>query len=111
MKADRDQKIVIIGLGYLMEYIAPCYRRLLGENLAANVVGVTVDAADVERKKKAIGIQVILNDNRKALDQMEPDFIFFAPPPSAAQCWCPILNSCARRGSPSPRCTFSHPIL
>lgn len=84
MKADQDQKIVIIGLGYLMEYIAPCYKRLLGENLASNVVGVTADAADVERKEKAIGIRVILNDNLKALREMEPDFIFFAPPPSVA---------------------------
>lgn len=107
MKADRDQKIVIIGLGYLMEYIAPCYRRLLGENLAANVVGVTVDAADVERKKKAIGIQVILNDNRKALDQMEPDFIFFAPPPSAApglteEVLVPYFEQLRQAGKPIP---------
>lgn len=84
MKADQDLKIVIIGLGYLMEYIAPCYQKILGENLARNAVGVTADAADVERKEKAIGIRVILNDNMKALREMEPDFIFFAPPPSVA---------------------------
>ena len=107
MKADKDLKIVIIGLGYLMEYIAPCYQKLLGENLATNVVGVTADAADVERKEKAIGIRVILNDNLKALREMEPDFIFFAPPPSVApglteSVLVPYFREIRQAGKPIP---------
>ena len=29
MKKDAEHKIVIIGMGYLMEYIAPCYKKML----------------------------------------------------------------------------------
>lgn len=107
MKADQELKIVIIGLGYLMEYIAPCYQKLLGDKLASNVVGVTADAADVERKEKAIGIRVILNDNLKALREMQPDFIFFAPPPSVApglteSVLVPYFREIRQAGKPIP---------
>lgn len=84
MKADQEHKIVIIGMGYLMEYIAPCYQAMLGDHLASHVLGVTVDAGDIERKQKATGVPVIYNDNLGALRQMEPDLILFAPPPSVA---------------------------
>lgn len=107
MKADQDQKIVIIGLGYLMEYIAPCYKRLLGEKLTDHIVGVTADAADAARKEKEIGIRVVLNDNLGALREMEPDFIFFAPPPSVApglteSVLLPYYEELRRAGKPIP---------
>ncbi len=84
MKKNSEIKMVIIGMGYLMEYIAPCYQALLGENLKAQALGVTVDADDMERKTAATGVPVILNDNMGALRTMQPDVIFFAPPPSVA---------------------------
>lgn len=84
MKPDQDRKIVIIGMGYLMEYIAPCYRAVMKDKLSQQIVGVTADEADIPRKEAATGIHVVLNDNLGTLRAHEPDMIFFAPPPSLA---------------------------
>lgn len=84
MKNDTELHITIIGMGYLMEYIAPCYQRLLGQNLAAQALAVTADPSAVEKKQQATGVPVLLNDNLGALRQNDPDIILFAPPPSVA---------------------------
>lgn len=84
MTMSKESKIVIIGMGYLMEYIAPCYQALLGENLSKNAMAVTADPNAVDVKQKATGVPVLLNDNEKALREINPDIIFFAPPPSLA---------------------------
>ena len=41
MKQDQNLRFVIIGMGYLMEYIAPCYSKLLGDKKAEQMLGVT----------------------------------------------------------------------
>lgn len=84
MKQDQNLRFVIIGMGYLMEYIAPCYSKLLGDKKAEQMLGVTAEPQAVQSKAKATGIPVILNDNAGALRRMEPDIILFAPPPSLA---------------------------
>ncbi len=81
MKADKDIKIVIIGMGFLMEYIMPGYRSLLGENLATHVVATTVDEKDIERKRRELPFRVELGGNDKVLREVEPDIILFAPQP------------------------------
>lgn len=75
------KRITIIGMGFLMEYIFPCVRAMLGENTAQQVNAVTADAGDQLGKQQRMGIPVLLNDNMRALQEMEPDWIFFAPPP------------------------------
>ena len=84
MKNRDEMKIVLIGMGYLMEYIAPCYQRLLGGRLWEQSKGVTADPVGLERKAQATGVPVVLNDNLGALRDVHPDIIFFAPPPSLA---------------------------
>ncbi len=84
MKSDKDSKIVIIGMGFLMEYIAPCYNAFLRENRDSNMIAVTADARDLERKRKAFGFEIRLGGNGEALRRLRPDIILFAPPPSVA---------------------------
>ena len=83
-----DKKVTIIGLGFLMEYIFPCFRKAMGDRVKEQINAVTADEADLEGKKERLGIKVYLNDNAKALRDMEPDLIFFAPPPPVA----PVLT-------------------
>ena len=78
------QRCTIIGLGFLMEYIFPCFRAAYGDAVSQYVNAVTADAADLEGKRTRLGIQVYLDDNPSALRAMQPDLIFFAPPPSVA---------------------------
>jgi len=84
-KKDTDLRITIIGLGNLMESIFPCIVDTIGrDNLSRQVNATTTDRPDLKRKQDALGIPVILNDNLAALKKMEPDIIFFAPPPHVA---------------------------
>jgi hypothetical protein len=68
----------------LMEYIMPCYKRIIGEELGNSVFGVTVDKRGLEEKRQRLGFPVILNDNLGTLLKARPDIILFAPPPSVA---------------------------
>ena len=85
MRTIEEMKLVIIGMGYLMEYIAPCYQALPGAPLRERAIGVTADAGAVQAKEQAAGIPVILDDNAGALRKLHPDVILFAPPPSLAE--------------------------
>lgn len=107
MKPFSEAKVTIIGLGFLMEYIFPCFRRVKGEQAAAQMNAVTADAGDLEGKRQRLGIPVLLNDNAKALRELEPDCIFFAPPPAVApglveECLKPYFAELRAAGRPIP---------
>lgn len=85
MKDYRDTKVAIIGMGFLMEYMMPCHRHLLGENISRNILAVTADEHDLDRKRRVLPFPVLLNDNLGALMQMQPDIVLFAPPPRMAR--------------------------
>lgn len=84
MKPYHEQKIVILGMGYLMEYIYPCYVRFCGEGIGKNILAVTADEQDLPRKKEKFPFPVQLNDGLEALRTHAPDLILLAPPPSVA---------------------------
>lgn len=107
MRAFVNAKAVIIGMGFLMEYIFPCWKNAMGAKVSENILAVTADAHDLEGKQQRMGIRVILNDNAGALQQMRPDWIFFAPPPSVApgltrDILLPYYESCRREGRELP---------
>lgn len=80
-----DPKMVVIGFGYLAEYIYPCYLEYLGKDkIATNVIAITADEKAIPSKRERFPFRVILNDNMGALNEMKPDIIHFAPPPSVA---------------------------
>jgi len=103
-----EAKITIIGMGFLMEYIFPCFRKAMGENVHTNINAVTADEGDLQGKRDRMGIEVYLNDNNTALRAMRPDYIFFAPPPSVAPmltetCLKPYYDECRARGEALPK--------
>lgn len=107
MKPLSQAKVTIIGLGFLMEYIFPCFRQAKGERTAAELNAVTADAGDLNGKRQRLGIPVVLDDNAGALRTLEPDCIFFAPPPSVApglveDCLVPYFAELRAAGKPIP---------
>lgn len=78
-------KIAIIGMGFLMSYLKPCYHHVIGDDLSKNIIASTATASTTEKKSKAMGFPVQCRDYLNMLIKFQPDMIFFSPPPSAAK--------------------------
>ena len=108
MRTDLETKFTIIGMGFLMEYIAPCYKTMVGaERLNDQIVATTADPCGLAEKSARLGFPVLLNQNTKALEDMAPDVILFAPPPHVAkeiaqQDIRPYYEKLRRAGRPLP---------
>lgn len=81
MKSYKDMKVVIIGLGNLAEYMVPCWKNLLGENLTRNILAVKATERNLEEKRAKFGFPIQVGGAGEALKKMEPDVIFLSPPP------------------------------
>ena len=102
-----SKKMVIIGMGALMEKMLPCFEALLGDTLSSNLIATTADAGDIERKRAHFPFRLILNDNKEALEEMNPDIIVFAVPPQLAAEVCekdivPYYQKCRDKGREIP---------
>lgn len=108
MKPYENTRFVVIGFGFLMGYITPCYSQFFDkETIADHVVAVTADAGSLQEKQKKYPFPILLNDNMKALKQMKPDVILFAPPPSVApglakEVLKPYYDACRAAGETLP---------
>lgn len=45
-------KIAIIGMGFLMSYLKPCYHHVIGDDLSKNIVASTATASTTEKSPK-----------------------------------------------------------
>ena len=85
MKVNLNTKITIIGFGNLMQDIFSCVENFVGkENLMCCVNATTAEMSVVAENAVRFGIEIFYLDNLSALKILEPDLIFFAPPPSLA---------------------------
>ncbi len=101
------KKIVIIGIGALMEKMYPCFEKFLGEDLEDHLLATTADAGDLERKKNRFSFGILLNDNAGALQKMQPDIIVYAVPPQVAaeiaeRDLAPYYEQCRKEGKEPP---------
>lgn len=63
MKSYKGTHVAMIGVGFLLEYIFPCVRQLVGEeNVAACVMGTSADEAAIPGKEQRLGIRVLYKD-------------------------------------------------
>ena len=85
MTAYQNTKIVIIGMGFLMEYIAPCYQAMVGkERLKQQVAATTVDPKIAKEQSERLGFPVQLGGSLALLREMEPDIILLSTPPAVS---------------------------
>lgn len=74
--------VAMIGVGFLLEYIFPCVKNLVGEeNVAACVMGTSADPLAIEGKQQRMGIRILYKDNERMLAENQPDIIIFGPQP------------------------------
>lgn len=82
MKQDKDLKIAIIGFGFLMEYMRPCYEGILGDRISTQVMAVKATDRNLERKRAEFPFPVSVANTPEVLNTLEPDLIMLAPQPS-----------------------------
>ena len=76
-----NEKIVVIGQGYLTTYLMPCYERLLGEKIASNMIGIKGSARDLEKRRAECKYPVIVGNAMGTLLEMRPDIIILGVKP------------------------------
>ena len=82
MKSYKGTHVAMIGVGFLLEYIFPCVRQLVGEeNVAACVMGTSADEAAIPGKEQRLGIRVLYKDNARMLREIQPQIILYGPQP------------------------------
>ncbi len=81
--SERTPRIAIIGLGFLMRYMKPCFEALTRNAYATNVVATTATEASISAKQAEMGIRIYHHHELGVLKAFKPDIIMFAPPPSA----------------------------
>lgn len=85
MNQNGTVKIAIIGFGFLMSYLEPCYTQFFSrEEQAGHIIAVTADEVTLAAKREKYPFPILLHDNKQALERLEPTVILFAPPPSVA---------------------------
>lgn len=76
-----NEKIVVIGQGYLTTYLMPCYERLLGENISENMIGIKGSSRDLEKRQAECKYPVVVGNVRETLEQRRPDIIILGVKP------------------------------
>ena len=76
-------RIALLGVGFLLEYLFPCVRNLVGQqNVYDCVMGTTADEAAIEAKQQRLGIRILNHtQNMHMLNTLQPQIILFAPQP------------------------------
>ena len=78
---DPNQKIVIIGMGFLATYVMPCYRELLGDKIGEQCAGVKGSVKGLEEKQRECPFPVSAGNADEVLRERRPDIIVLAVKP------------------------------
>ena len=64
----KKEKIVIIGMGFIATFLMPCYKRLLGDALSTNVIGIKGSDRGLKEKQAQCPFPVIVGKVRETLE-------------------------------------------
>jgi len=68
-------KMLIIGVGFLAQYLIPCYEGILGEDLSDKVIGIKASSRDIENTRKHCPFPIQVQGTEETLRAFEPDMI------------------------------------
>ncbi len=77
-------KLVILGMGFLMSHLKPCYHHLYGEELSPYIAASTHSAQKAPQRAKEMGFPVVCQGELELLQAQRPEIILFSPIPTAA---------------------------
>ncbi len=103
-----DEKFLVIGTGFIGEYMGRGIRKIVGEDdLAVCVRGVKGHPEGREKREKALGYPVSVNDSGRALAALEPTVVILCPTPrrgvqTAKEALAPYCEERRRKGGALP---------
>lgn len=78
-------KCVILGFGFLAQYILPCLERRMGKNLADRVIAVKATDRDIEALRRRYPFPIRVQGGLAALEEVRPELILIAVKPHQVQ--------------------------
>ena len=80
------EKIVVIGVGFIGQYMGKGIRKILGtDDLHGIVFGVKGSPSGVKERSDALGYEVSVADSGRVLQRERPSVILLSPPPARAE--------------------------
>ena len=77
-----DERIFIIGFGFIGRYLAPCYEALLGQPGPGNVLAVKASTRGLEELRQQYPYAISVGDTAAVLEREHPSILVLCPPPT-----------------------------
>ena len=74
-------RLAVIGMGWIGEYMVPCYERLLGNGHASRILAVKATDRRLEELRKWYGFEVMAGDCLERLKALRPAFLVLSVRP------------------------------
>ena len=86
-----DNKFASLGFGFLAGYLYPCYSRFCDPaEIGTHVIAVTADEHTLEEKRGRYPFPIYLNDNERALRELQPDVAVYPETHPGASRYCTV---------------------
>ena len=100
-------KMLILGVGFLAQFLIPCYERMLGDDLSDKVIGIKATDRNLEAVRARCPFPVQVKGAREALDAFHPDLILIGVRPQQVVALVqdtlkPYFDALRQRGEPLP---------
>ena len=102
-----SERVLLIGTGYLAEYLIPCFKRRPGENLASQMIGIKGSSAKLAERQQVFPFPLQVLGTEEALRRMQPDLILMAAKPNQVpditkEVLAPYYQECRKEKRPLP---------
>ncbi len=98
-----EDKILIVGFGFIGGYLAPCYQALLGQAGPDNVFAIKGTPRNLEELRKRWPYTISVLDTAAVLEREHPSILVLCPPPDQVpeitrEVLAPYFTHCRREG-------------
>ena len=73
--------LAVIGMGWIGEYMVPCYERLLGNGYESRILAVKATDRRLEELRKRYGFEIMIGDCLERLKALRPAFLVLSVRP------------------------------
>ena len=101
-----NEKIFIIGFGFIGRYLAPCYEALLGQPTPEQVLAVKASSRGMEELRQQYPYAISVGDTAAVLEREHPTILVLCPPPTEVpgivrEILAPYFERCRRERPPA----------